>query len=209
MAIKGYVVRGTHRRGWPVFAYDHSGAFGGPSETDIPLHVFPSLDTASGARAHMVRCGCSDVAIFRVLDDGREERLPSYEEALKTVDAARELALTLAPWRYEGSIEGEGAADVVTAHRALCVALFGEIAPPITEDEQLLWDECRAQHRAAAEQAADPLAALEAAERRLLESARWTPGDRGFWIDPDDGTQWPREGAISDVRRRLAAKGGA
>ena len=55
----------------------------------------------------------------------------------------------------------------------------------------------------------DPLAALEAAERRLLESARWTPGDRGFWIDPDDGTQWPREGAISDVRRRLAAKGGA
>ncbi len=56
---------------------------------------------------------------------------------------------------------------------------------------------------------ADPLSALEAAERRLLESARWTPGDRGFWIDPDDGTQWPREGAISDVRRRLAAKGGA
>ena len=86
MAIKGYVVRGTHRRGWPVFAYDHSGAFGGPSETDIPLHVFPSLDTASGARAHMVRCGCSDVAIFRVLDDGREERLPSYEEALARLD---------------------------------------------------------------------------------------------------------------------------
>ncbi len=54
---------------------------------------------------------------------------------------------------------------------------------------------------------ADPLAALEAAEVRLLESARWTPGDRGFWIDPDDGTQWPRAGAISDVRRRLAAKG--
>ena len=58
-------------------------------------------------------------------------------------------------------------------------------------------------------QSSDPLAALEAAERRLLESARWTPGDRGFWIDPDDGTQWPREGAISDARRRLAAKGGA
>ena len=82
-APKGYVVRGTHRRGWPVFAYDHSGAFGGPSETDIPLHVFPSLDTASGARAHMVRCGCTDVAIFRVHDDGREERLSSYEEALQ------------------------------------------------------------------------------------------------------------------------------
>ena len=78
MAIKGYVVRGTHRRGWPVFAYDHSGAFGGPSETDIPLHVFPSLDTASGARAHMVRCGCTDVSIFRGHDDGREERLPIY-----------------------------------------------------------------------------------------------------------------------------------
>ncbi len=88
-APKGYVVRGTHRRGWPVFAYDHSGAFGGPSETDIPLHVFPSLDTASGARAHMVRCGCTDVAIFRVHADGREERLPSYEEALGELERLR------------------------------------------------------------------------------------------------------------------------
>ena len=101
--------------------------------------LFPTIGEADAARCKSSHL--SGVAIFRVHPDGREERLPSYEEAL---------------------------------------ALLG----------------------------GDPLAALEAAERRLLESARWTPGDRGFWIDPDDGTQWPREGAISDVRRRLAAKGG-
>ena len=146
MAVKGYVVRGTHRRGWPVFAYDHSGAFGGPSETDIPLHVFPSLDTASGARAHMVRCGCSDVAIFRVLDDGREERLPSYEEALALLDG-------------------------------------------------------------------DPLAALEAAERRLLEAGGWREDSPGWWNDGLAGVSTisteRRTVALTIERRRLAAKGGA
>lgn len=47
-----------------------------------------------------------------------------------------------------------------------------------------------------------PLAALRAAEERLLDAHGWKPGDPGFWIDPTDGTQWPREGAIAAVRRR-------
>ena len=118
---------------------------------------------------------CTDVAIFRVHDDGREERLPSYEEALEIIRAT--IAETCAPM---------GHADLPGFMQRLLAE--GREDPDLEPD---------------------PLAALEAAERRLLEAGGWTAGDRGFWIDPDDGTQWPREGAISDVRRRLAAKGGA
>ena len=156
--IKGYVVRGTDKRGNIVTG-------DGITTTEAAVRATRTLTWG----------GCTDVAIFRVLDDGREERLPSYEEALTALSEIR------------GEVEH-------ALNRGEC--------PPST---------LRALLRIAGGQSesTDPLAALEAAERRLLESARWTPGDRGFWIDPDDGTQWPREGAISDVRRRLAAKGGA
>ena len=181
MAIKGYVVRGTHRRGWPVFAYDHSGAFGGPSETDIPLHVFPSLDTASGARAHMVRCGCSDVAIFRVLDDGREERLPSYEEALALLDGA-------------------------TSSDAYLANVSTQLLATMRENDRLR-----------AIEPADPIAALEAAERRLLEAGGWREmAPSGKWIDGVAGLCESRAVALTiarlaakGARARLAAKGGA
>lgn len=181
MAVKGYVVRGTHRRGWPVFAYDHSGAFGGPSETDIPLHVFPSLDTASGARAHMVRCGCSDVAIFRVLDDGREERLPSYEEALDRLDRDDEHVKAIDHYR-------EG----------LYRILRGEVDPIEIAGTYLGEDAPKS----------DPLATLEAAERRLLEAGGWKPGPRGRWTDPAGGNCSVTD-AVYAEKRRLAAKGGA
>ncbi len=179
MAIKGYVVRGTHRRGWPVFAYDHSGAFGGPSETDIPLHVFPSLDTASGARAHMVRCGCSDVAIFRVLDDGREERLPSYEEALALLDGA-------------------------TSSDAYLANVSTQLLATMRENDRLR-----------AIEPADPIAALEAAERRLLEAGGWhlCSTSAGFGVERWRRASAPdahesRTVALTIERRRLAAKGG-
>ena len=173
MGARGYVVRGTHRRGWPVFAYDHDGAFGGPSETDIPLHVFPSLDTAAGGRAHMVRCGCTDVAIFRVHDDGAEERLPSYEEALGEIERLR--------------------ADVAGLRAGLLDAA--------------------GQSRRLGAVIADPLAALEAAERRLLEAGGWRLNTlaAGFGVE-----RWARGHdvesrtvALSIERRRLAAEGGA
>jgi hypothetical protein len=148
---------------------------------EIPAHEFERLDAAAGARDHMVRLGC-EAAIFRVHPDGREERLPSYEEALDRLDRDDEHVKAIDHYR-------EG----------LYRILRGEVDPIEIAGTYLGEDAPKS----------DPLATLEAAERRLLEAGGWTPGDRGFWIDPDDGTQWPREGAISDVRRRLAAKGGA
>ena len=93
--------------------------------------------------------GKIDVSIFRVHDDGREERLPSYEEAL---------------------------------------ALLG----------------------------GDPLAALEAAERRLLEAGGYQPEpNESAWWRSRSGVLTARDEAVSIVRhefqierRRLAAKGG-
>ena len=129
---KGYVVRGKNGRGNKM-----------ASGQCITLD--DAADVARGWREWSPAERPTDVAIFRVLDDGREERLPSYEEALDRL------------CKLEGALS---------------------------------------------DAARSPLAALEAAERQLLESARWTPGARGFWVDPDDGTQWPREGAIAAVRRR-------
>lgn len=231
MAVKGYVVRGTHRRGWPVFAYDHSGAFGGPSETDIPLHVFPSLDTASGARAHMVRCGCSDVAIFRVLDDGTEERLPSYEEALGQIERLKDPVDGLEAKLVERTTEREEARDWVRRltreQRCLTCAFCGAEYPPGTPAAN---DEALAAHvrvcpkhpmreaeaeieRLRALTAADPLAALEAAERRLLEAGGWREDSPGWWNDGLAGVSTisteRRTVALTIERRRLAAKGGA
>ena len=176
-----------------MFAYDHGGAFGGPSETDIPLHVFPSLDTASGARAHMVRCGCSDVAIFRVLDDGREERLPRYEEALAEIDRLRE-------------IEG---ANILNAN-ALRLARENLSTTLDMAPNTSMYD---LQNEARRRLGADPLAALEAAERRLLEAGGWRLNTlaAGFGVE-----RWERGHdvesrtvALSIERRRLAAEGGA
>jgi hypothetical protein len=143
MTIKGYVVRGT----WgerKVHCEDHGGKFGDAFDA----HLFDDLEEAGRARSFMARKRAPDARIFAVAEDGSESPLPTHKEALKTADAARSLAFALAPWRYEGSIEGEGAADVVTAHRALCVALFGDLAPPIAVEEQAAWERRRAEQRA-------------------------------------------------------------
>ena len=156
---KGYVVRGKNGRGNKM-----------ASGQCITLD--DAADVARGWREWSPAERPTDVAIFRVHPDGREERLPSYEEALAGLQTVSDV-----------------------------LAVFG-----VPDDGTGLPQRLQLLHEGAHD---DPIAALEAAERQLLESARWTPGDRGFWVDPDDGTQWPREGAISDVRRRLAAKGGA
>lgn len=58
-----------------------------------------------------------------------EER--AREVAFGTVrGAADRLARALGVEAYTGSIEGPGAAEVVSAHRALCMALYGELHPP-------------------------------------------------------------------------------
>ena len=217
MNAKGYVVRGTHRRGWPVFAYDHSGAFGGPSETDIPLHVFPSLDTASGARAHMVRCGCSDVAIFRVHADGREERLPSYEEAIGEIERLKDRSRMV-----RDVDEALHAAGIEERHgeklgeRAARAAMHRCEGPCCNKPAAGVTcsEECAANLSAWLNRG-DPLAALEAAERRLLEAGGWTlaepdvyGGERWWHVDKVLVPE-ARAVALTIERRRLAAKGGA
>ncbi len=54
----------------------------------------------------------------------------------------------------------------------------------------------------------DPLAALEAAERRLLETGGWREVEAG-WQRPDDRAPECHFVALTIERRRLAAKGGA
>ncbi len=168
MASKGYVVKRTICDG--VYSYPCT-----------------SLGNVFEEWREMVALGALAIDIYRVHPDGREERLPSYEEALGALSILRDEVQAAQDYKRGGMSCG-GPPLLWTC-------------PPSALKELL--------RLADGAPVADPLAALEAAERRLLEAGGWTPGDRGFWIDPDDGTQWPREGAISDVRRRLAAKGGA
>ena len=202
--IKDFVVRGRDANGRRVYAYPDEENGYEPKRGTGKL-LISSEDAACFARLELQAAGCTDVAIYQVHDDGREERLPSYEEALGEVERLRAVeALNV------------GAIDASLVRLGAVTGAIGPMPQRERHDARCLIHDgagCSFEAGCDAGQAlmpeVSPLAALEAAERRLLESARWTPGDRGFWIDPDDGTQWPREGAISDVRRRLAAKGGA
>lgn len=95
--MSGYVVRGKDADGIDVYADDDGdgnislNANEGTMVADAPGH--PALDVAAGMRAEMVRLGCSDVRIFSVSDDGTEAPLPTYEEALAALAAARASAL--------------------------------------------------------------------------------------------------------------------
>ena len=109
--VKGYVVRGTWDTG-PVVCHVPGGFW-----HDRSPHVFREIEYARSQRGLMLQQGCTDVSIFRVHADGREERLPSYEEALDRL------------CKLEGALS---------------------------------------------DAARSPLAALEAAERRLLEAGGWT-----------------------------------
>jgi len=120
--------------------------------------------------------------IFRVHSDGREERLPSYEEALTALSEIR------------GEVEH-------ALNRGEC--------PPST---------LRALLRIAGGQSesTDPIAALEAAERRLLEAGGWAIAEPDVygterWSHPtwQGGRSEGRQVALTIERRRIAAKGGA
>jgi hypothetical protein len=121
--------------------------------------------------------GANEAAeIFRVHDDGREERLPSYEEALGEVERLR--------------------ADVAGMRAGLLDAA--------------------GQSRRLGAVIADPLSALEAAERRLLEAGGWVLAEPDVygterWSHPtwQGGRSEGRQVALTIERRRIAAKGGA
>ena len=161
MASKGYVVRGM-----------------APGDV-LHEEARDALGAAVGTWTALVQLGAARPRIFRVHPDGREDRLPSYEEALALLDGA-------------------------TSSDAYIANVSMQLLATMRENDRLR-----------AIESADPLAALEAAERRLLEAGGWTlaepdvyGGER--WSHPTwKGGREARGLALVIERRRLAAKGGA
>ena len=155
----GYVVRGT----WKGQAACCWNAEGHLAQGPEIAHRFAAVGDALAVRI-TASIRMPDAAIFRVLDDGREERLPSYEEALGEIEAAHD------------------ALDPVVTRRD---AMAG---PPLP-----LAVRCTTAATIALERfCADPLAALESAERRLLEDGEWRE------IGPD---QWERDSKYAGLSR--------
>lgn len=131
-----------------------------------------ALGAAVGTWTALVQLGAARPRIFRVHDDGREERLPSYEEAL--------------------------------AMRPAVVLVCRDCGAEVERGQRCKAAGC-----------VDPLAALEAAERRLLEAGGWTVAGRDVygaerWTHPTwKGGAESLSTALTIERRRLAAKGGA
>ena len=167
-------MRGRDANGRRVYAYPDEENGYEPKRGTGKL-LISSEDAACFARLELQAAGCSDVAIFRVHPGGREERLPSYEEAL--------------------------------AMRPAVVLVCRDCGAEVERGQRCKAAGC-----------VDPLAALEAAERRLLEAGGWTIAE------PDEygGERWNHEEAGKEARstaiviarrmaeierRRLAAKG--
>jgi hypothetical protein len=163
----GYVVRGKHK-GQHAAISDVDGT----SPADRKPNPFGTINEAVTRVVWLGPFGWSDVAIYRVHPDGREERLPSYEEAL--------------------------------AMRPAVVLVCRDCGAEVERGQRCKAAGC-----------VDPLAALEAAERRLLEAGGWTVAGRDVygaerWTHPTwKGGAESLSTALTIERRRLAAKGGA
>ena len=111
MGARGYVVRGTHK-GQHAAISDVDGT----SPAERKPNPFATINEAVTRVVWLGPFGWSDVAIFRVLDDGREERLPSYEEALTllgadplaALEAAERRLLEAGGWRLNTLAAGFG-----------------------------------------------------------------------------------------------------
>ena len=195
MGIKGYVVR------WV-------GSGDGKRWCDSPG------EAAAEAWGRSLSDRCSDVAIFRVHADGREERLPSYEEAIGEIERLKDRSRMV-----RDVDEALHAAGIEARHgeklgeRAARAAMHRCEGPCCNKPAAGVTcsEECAANLSAWLNQG-DPFAALEAAERRLLEAGGWRPGPRpGIWTDPHGGNCSQADAVYSerlDISTRLAAKGG-
>lgn len=196
VTTEGYVVRGKDRQGQAVTCWTEDGA----AVHEVIAPRFSSPDVANTALRAMARRGCTDVGIFRVHADGREERLPSYEEALAEIERLRGVAPIL--------LEG-------------VPAIMHSSAPSSREEigaaacEMLKAIE-RALSVLRGSEPVDPLAALEAAEQRLLEAEGWTqePGEPTLWRSSTGHPWGPRRRLVSrdeavSLARRAAKKGGS
>lgn len=136
MAIKGYVVRFL--------------------DGETACEVTP--DSLTSAVRAVRELPAYDALDFRVHPDGREERLPSYEETLAGLQTVSDV-----------------------------LAVFG-----VPDDGTGLPQRLQSLHEGAH---ADPLAALEAAERRLLEAGGWIEVEAERW-------QWPGQRRPNAARWR-------
>ena len=111
MGARGYVVRGKHK-GQHAAISDVDGT----SPAERKPNPFATINEAVTRVVWLGPFGWSDVAIFRVHDDGREERLPSYEEALAllgadplaALEAAERRLLEAGGWRLNTLAAGFG-----------------------------------------------------------------------------------------------------
>ncbi len=185
MAIKGYVVRFL--------------------DGETACEVTP--DSLTSAVRAVRELPAYDASIFRVHDDGREERLPSYEEALAEIERLRVIE-ALNVGAIDASLVRLGAVTgaIGPMPRLDLATLCDE--RDSCEDARELFDLIGRIREVAVAQSSDPLAALEAAERRLLEAGGWIEAKDG-WVCPVRNLVWMRDRAVTIERRRLAAKGGA
>ena len=188
MSARGYVVRGTDDDGEAWATYEKASVSGwrthtAATESRRDATLFETSDEAARSAADF-RERFTGVTIFAVAEDGTEVALPSYGETLATLDAT-------------------------------AAAIFAD-ALPRTDLPSLVKQYANICEDAAAEaergRIPDPLAALEAAEQRLLEDGGWTehPTLKGSWIEGKHGHAYKADTAIRIERenRRLAAKGG-
>ena len=214
--IKGYVVRGKHSEGggdvWLVYepTGEHLIASRKAQRTE-----FQSLGSAIQAWAD-AQVLCDEAAIYQVHPDGREERLPSYEEALGEIERLKDRSRMV-----RDVDEALHAAGIEARHgeklgeRAARAAMHRCEGPCCNKPAAGVTcsEECAANLSAWLNRG-DPLSALEAAERRLLEAGGWTAlgkmdrHGRDQWRSKDGLTEC-RQVALTIERRRLAAKGGA
>jgi exonuclease VII small subunit len=161
MAIKGYVVRGM-----------------APGDV-LHEEARDALGAAVGTWTALVQLGAARPRIFRVHDDGREERLPSYEEALREIE------------RLTHDLEDEGRRfQEARTDADVAAGLLAEANKEIERLREVLGCKAEEETHVVAERLlteiercvdalkgavgptpADPLAALEAAER-----STWGPG---------------------------------
>lgn len=179
MGSRGYVVRGKDRQGRDCWASGDVAGFARASRRESAT-AYADLDSAIEGWAFM-HGTCHDVTILAVAEDGTETALPSYEKALGELVRLREVL------GCKAEEETHVVAERLLTEIERCVdALKGAIGPT----------------------PADPLAALEAAERRLLEAGGWREVEAGRWKN-SDGFRAATVNALDIERRRLAAKGGA
>ena len=192
MNAKGYVVRGKRGSdGAAITAWTSGRGIGEP----ISAAVFGTPGLAAGASEGLLYRGCTDVAIFRIHPDGREERLPSYEDARGALSILRDEAQAAQNYKRGGMSCGGPPLLWTCPPSALKELLRLADGAPVV----------------------DVLAALEAAERRLLEEGGYQPEpNESAWWRSRSGVLTARDEAVSIVRhefqierRRLAAKGGA